>query len=67
MNTAFRPVLASKPLVCIFGNGLSGKGAAWLCKKLHLPYEIIDERQQFNFTTFHRFPQLLIVRRQRQF
>ena len=55
MYTTFRPLLASKPLIGIFGNGLSGKGAARLCEKLHLPYEIIDERQQSQSPHFERY------------
>ena len=55
MATSFRPLLASKPLVGIFGNGLSGKGVAHLCEKLHLPYEIIDERQQSQIPHFERY------------
>ena len=54
-DTTFRPLLASKPLVGIFGNGLSGKGAARLCEKLHLPYEIIDERQQSQSPHFEQY------------
>ena len=45
MDTVFHPLFKNQPLVGIFGNGLSGKGVAHLCEKLHLPYEIIDERQ----------------------
>ena len=55
MDTAFRPLLTSKPLVGIFGNGLSGKGVAHLCEKLHLPYEIIDERQQSQIPHFEHY------------
>lgn len=55
MNTTFRPLLKNKTLVGIFGNGLSGKGAAHLCEKLHLPYEIIDERQQSQTPHFERY------------
>ena len=55
MGTFFRPLLTTKPIVGIFGNGLSGKGAAHLCKKLHLPYEIIDERQHSQTPRFERY------------
>ncbi|MBR1843631.1 MAG: UDP-N-acetylmuramoyl-L-alanine--D-glutamate ligase [Opitutales bacterium] len=55
MDTSFRPFLKNKPLVGIFGNGLSGKGAAHLCEKLHLPYEIIDEQQHSQTPHFKRY------------
>ena len=55
MDTTLRPPRTSKPLVGIFGNGLSGKGAARLCEKLHLPYEIIDERQQSQSPHFEQY------------
>ena len=55
MDTAFSPFLTAKPLVGIFGNGLSGKGTAHLCEKLHLPYEIIDERQQSQISNFEQY------------
>ena len=55
MDTSFRPLFASKPLIGIFGNGLSGKGVAHLCEKLHLPYEIIDKRQQSQSPHFERY------------
>ena len=55
MDTAFRPLFASKPLIGIFGNGLSGKGAAHLCEKLHLSYEIIDERQHSQTSHFEQY------------
>ena len=55
MDTAFRPLLTFKPLIGIFGNGLSGKGVAHLCEKLHLPYEIIDERQSSPTPHFGRY------------
>ena len=45
MDTTLRSLLKDKPLVGIFGNALSGKGAARLCEKLHLSYEITDEKQ----------------------
>ena len=45
MGTPLRLLLKSRPLVGIFGNGLSGKGGAHLCEKLNLPYEITDEKQ----------------------
>ena len=55
MDTAFRPLLTSQPLVGIFGNGLSGEGVAHLCEKLHLPYEIIDERASSPVPHFERY------------
>ena len=55
MDTAFRSLLTSKPLVGIFGNGLSGEGVAHLCEKLHLPYEIIDERASSPVPHFERY------------
>ena len=55
MNTSLLQLLTAKPLVGIFGNGLSGKGAAHLCEKLHLSYEIIDEQQHSQTSHFEQY------------
>ena len=55
MDTACRLLLKNKSLIGIFGNGLSGKGVAHLCEKLHLPYEIIDERQHSQTPHFEHY------------
>lgn len=45
MQCKLEPFLHKKPLVGIFGAGLSGKGAANLCKALHWSYELLDEQE----------------------